>query len=111
MQAFLLLLSLLLPAAGQAAPRTLLDCNFENSPIRSTMIYEYEGKLFVLTVPSEGEWVRLEMPANEWDKRIIHLLDTPQLKAVIFDRDHQWHFSFKGPNGWYMAGNADCTEY
>lgn len=90
-------------------PVTLLDCRFEHSPIQSAMVYELNGRLYVLTIPTEGEWIRRVLPAEEWSSRIIHLSDTQELKAVIFVRDDQWHFSFKGPNGWYMSGNADCT--
>ena len=88
----------------------LLDCQIEGSPIPYASLYSYMGGLWLITTDREGETKRTKVSEQHWERKLLYLAETPDLRGVLFFRDDRWHYTFKGDGGWYMAGQAHCQE-
>ena len=106
----LLLLLLLSTTPAHAQILRLLDCQIEGAPIPHASLYSYLGALWLITTDRDGNLSRKQVPEGDWERRLLYLSDSPALRGVVFYRDRQWHYTFKGEGGWYMAGQAHCQE-
>ena len=108
MKILTLFLSLFLVPAAHAGPITLLDCQMEYAPITRAILFSLQGKLILATYDTDGQLVSQYIREEDWAARILTIVDKPGMKGVLFFRDGNWNATFKGDNGWYMAGGANC---
>ncbi len=106
MNTFLLALGLLATPAF-AGPIEILDCSLGYAPIQRASFYAYMGQIRVLTI-SEGGWSSEFVPEQDFDRRIITLVDNTELKGVLYFSEDRWRYTFKTHDGWRMMGDAQC---
>ena len=97
-------------APALAGPISLLDCELGNAPVENASVSFYNGRFFLITRSYEGEVNSRIIPKEDWERRILLILDTPEKKGVLYREDGSWYFHFKGDNGWLMKGNANCSD-
>ncbi|MGE0632292.1 MAG: hypothetical protein AB7O96_07790 [Pseudobdellovibrionaceae bacterium] len=105
-----LLVTLLLPLTTFAAPVTLLDCHLNSWHVEWASISYYNGNLFLLTKPADGDFTSQIIDEKQWEYRIIAIANTPDLKGILYKKEGQWFFAFKDSSGWSSSGNASCSE-
>lgn len=102
--------TLLLPLVTFAAPITRLHCPLEGMKIESVTVSEYQGRLFLITKPYDGDMESRILDPKQWDYRMIEISNTSELQGVVYKYKDQWFFALKDSSGWSSSGNVSCME-
>lgn len=104
-----LMLAAIFSAPTEANILKLLDCYIEGAPVPYLTVYSYQG-LWTVTTDRDGVTLRERLADQDFDRRLIPIVQREDMKGMLFREDGEWRFSFKGPGGWYMSGPAYCQQ-